>query len=67
MVISGLKLLRLDTLEERRKMLCLRFAKGCLKNKKVNRANTKRYEMSAIPYIQKLLNEDNAKSLKTTE
>ena len=83
-------MLRIDTLEERRKMLCLRFAKGCLKNEKVkdvfprkvnnhkmkkrkaerykvNRASTKRYKISAIPYMQNLLNEEHAKNLKTME
>jgi hypothetical protein len=32
---NGMKMLKLDTLEERRKLFCLRFAKGCLKNEKV--------------------------------
>ena len=87
---NGLKLLKLDTLQERRKMLCLRFAKGCLKNEKVkdvfprkannhkmkkrkaekykvNRTNTKRYQISAIPYMQNLLNEDHAKTLKAMQ
>ena len=31
----GLKLLKLNTLEKRREILCLRFAKNCLKNDKV--------------------------------
>ena len=84
---NGLKMLKLETLEERRKLLCLRFAKGCLKNEKVkslfpkkennhkmkkrkvekykvNRANTKRYKMSAIPYMQRLMNENNAMNVK---
>ena len=31
----GLNSLKLDTLEKRREVLCLRFAKNCLKNEKV--------------------------------
>ena len=83
-----MKMLKLDTLEERRKLFCLRFAKGCLKNEKVknvfprkvnnhemnrrnaekykvSRAKTKQYNCFAIPYMQKLLNEDHAKILKS--
>ena len=32
---SGLKMLNIQTLEERRELLCLRFAKRCLQNEKV--------------------------------
>ena len=32
---EGLKCLNLETLEKRRDSLCLKFAKGCLKNEKV--------------------------------
>ena len=32
---EGLKCLNLETLEKRRDKLCLKFAKGCLKNEKV--------------------------------
>ena len=32
---EGLKCLNLETLDDRRKSLCLKFAKGCLKNEKV--------------------------------
>ena len=68
----------LETLEDRREMLCLRFANNCLKSEKtknmfplnektymptrqrekftVNKANTERYKNSAIPYMQRLLN-----------
>ena len=76
---EGLKKLKIETLERRRELLCLRFANNCLKNSKVknffpkkeklhkmkkrkeqkfvvNKANTKRYKRSAIPYIQNLLN-----------
>ena len=80
---QGLKYLRMDTLEKRREMLCLKFAKKCTTNEKVshffptkkshhkmkkrktqkyvkNKARTKRYQNSAIPYMQKLLNKDDA-------
>ena len=33
--MDGLKELRLETLEKRREILCLKFAKRCLKNEKV--------------------------------
>ena len=33
----GLKELKLEKLEKRREMLCLRFAKNCLKNDKMKR------------------------------
>ena len=33
----GLKTLRIQTLEKRREMLCLRFAKNCLKNEKLKK------------------------------
>ena len=32
---NGLKILNLDTLNDRRKKICLKFAKNCLKNEKV--------------------------------
>ena len=32
---NGLKFLKLDTLEKRRELLCLRFAKNCIKTEKV--------------------------------
>ena len=79
---QGLKVLKSDTLEKRRELLCLRFAKNCTKNEKVrnffpkrithhkmkkrksekfkrNKARTNRYQKSAIPYMQQLLNADN--------
>ena len=78
---DALKTVKLDTLEKRREILCLKFAKNCLKNEKmkklfplekhghqmkkrsqaifkVNKARTSRYKDSAIPYLQRLLNED---------
>ena len=69
----------LDTLSERRKFLCKKFAKNCVKSEKmrhlfpmnsriantrnpekfyVQPASTKRLAQSAIPYMQRLLNED---------
>ena len=78
---SALKMLNLDTLCERRRKQCLKFAKDCLKHEqmkkmfpineknsqietrhketfKVNKANTERYRQSAVPYFQRLLNEE---------
>ena len=72
-------MLNLDTLDERRRKMCLKFAQNCLKNEKVksmfppkiskhkmqlrktnkfeiNKQRTKRYQQSAIPYMQELLN-----------
>ena len=75
---DALKYLGLETLEDRRRMLCLNFAKRCVENPKlkhmfpkvekkyntrnketfkVNFAHTDRYKKSAIPYMQRLLNE----------
>jgi hypothetical protein len=34
---NGLKYLKIDTLEKRREVLCLRFAKNCLKNEKMQK------------------------------
>ena len=84
---SGLKVLGLETLEDRRERICLRFAKNCLKDKKLknlfpirkskhnmkkrkvkkfqtNKTNTKRYEKSSIPYMQKLLNKENDEKMQ---
>ena len=78
---DGLKTLNIQTLDDRREVLCLSFAKKCLKNEKVKslfplkksehnmkirktnkfkteRANTKRYEKSAVPYMRRLLNKE---------
>ena len=78
---EGLETLNIQSLDERRKQLCLKFAKNCLKIDKVKgmfekkknihnmkkrrpkifeekNAKTKRYQISAIPYLSKLLNED---------
>ena len=79
---EALEKIDLEPLNERRNVLCLKFAKKCLKNKKVSdifptnekphqmelrnsekyavkHANTERLKMSAIPYMQRLLNDDN--------
>ena len=79
---NSLNVLGLQTLEERRKFLCLTFSKKCLRNDKVKdlfklnktkhqmkkrktykyemvRAKTKRYKQSSLPYMTKLLNEEN--------
>ena len=84
---NALKTLKLDTLDKRREMLCLKFAKNCLKNEKmkklfplekqghhmkkrsqsifkINQARTSRYKNSAIPFMQRLLNEDFKKREK---
>ena len=84
---DALKILKLDTLDKRREMLCLKFAKNCLKNEKmkklfplqthqhnmkkrsqamfrVNNSRTSKYRNSAIPYMQRLLNEDFKQSAK---
>ena len=79
---EGLKRLNIGTLEDRRTLLCLKFAKNCLKNETVkdffprkkklhkmkkrkenifviNKAQTKKYKNTAIPYMQQLLNVEN--------
>ena len=81
---DALQLTNLETLEERREALGLRFAKNCLKNAnfstlfplnsqkhvmkvrnperyRINKANTERYKCSSIPYMQRLLNEEDKK------
>jgi hypothetical protein len=81
---NGLKALRLDTLENRRESLCLKFTKNCLKNEKMKslfpinktshpmktrkqrmfhtkKNNTKRWKKSALPYMTKLMNDENEK------
>ena len=75
---NALKLVGLETLHERRTILCKKFATNCTKNEKtcakfplnpstvntrhpekfyVQPANTRRLSQSAIPYLQRLLNE----------
>ena len=84
---KGLKILNIQSLNERREALCLSFAKKCLKNEKVKnmfplrktnhcmeirkmnkfkmiKANTKRYEQSAIPYMRRILNKDWREKIK---
>ena len=81
---KALDLLNLDSLEDRRTHLSLRFALKCKNNPimstlfehkekihemtlrkteifKVNTANTERYRNSAVPYMQRLLNEHENK------
>ena len=81
---NALTKLNLETLDERREVLCLNFAKKCTKHNqlkhmfplndktseiktrfkekyKVQFANTERFQRSPIIYMQKLLNENEAK------
>ena len=81
---NALKVLKLQSLKERREDLCLKFAKKCLKVPKLNkmfprsqqnhvmgkrntesfqvkRGLTERMKRSAIPHMQRLLNEDDRK------
>ena len=78
---DALERLNLKTLDERRKSLCLKFAKKCLivekfkkmfplnvnshnmkkrnvERYKVSKSLTERHKSSAIPYMQRLLNEN---------
>ena len=84
---DALTKLNLQTLDERRENLCLKFAKKCLivdKFKKmfplnvnshnmkkrnheryrVSKSLTERHKLSAIPYMQRLLNESDRKKMK---
>ena len=79
---ESLKIIGLETLEERRVNLALRFAKNCVNNKKTRnlfplrkkihkfktrkeekfkifKSKKKRLQTSTIPFLRKLLNEDN--------
>ena len=81
---DALKLTNLESLDDRREALSMRFARNCLKNENFSKlfplnnqrhgmkvrnplkyhikmANTERYKTSSIPYMQKLLNDDNKK------
>ena len=75
--------LNMDTLEVRRRKLCIKFAKSCLKHEKfrsmfpVNKSShkmdkkhgknkffetkckTERYKKSSVPFMQRILNEEN--------
>ena len=76
---QALMIADLQTLKERRKVLCKKFAKNCLKNERmchlfplnqnivntrnpekffIQPARTERLARSAIPYMQRLLNEN---------
>ena len=84
---DALEKLNLQTLDERRKALCFKFAKKCLSVEKlkkmfplnlkshkmnkrsyeryrVNRSMTERHKSSAIPYMQRLLNERERNKMK---
>ena len=84
---ESLKELSLDTLEKRREILCLKFAKKCLKNEKLKnlfpmskkkhemkkrnirkyetrKIKTSRFQGSAIPYMTKLLNDEESNRRK---
>ena len=81
---SSLKILNLVSLHKRREMLCLRFAKKCLKIENfkklfplrqfnhdmkkrksekyfIKNMKTERYKKSAIPVMQKMLNNEELK------
>ena len=83
---SALHTLKLETLENRRKKLMIKYSKQCLKidqtkhlfplnktshcmqirkrNKyEINKTNTERYRKSTVPYIQRLLNEEQNMNL----
>ena len=78
---NALHELNMESLEKRREILCLRFARNCLKNEKVKKLfplknsdhkmtkrkeekfkmkniKTKRLQVSALPYMRKLLNKE---------
>ena len=80
----SLRELNLESLEKRRELLSLRFAKNCLRNEKMKnlfplkkfkhkmkrqnpmkyeekKITTKRFASSALPYMTKLLNEEEEK------
>ena len=82
-----LKLMKLDSLKERREKMALKFAKKSLKQESfsklfplntskhimkkrcpekydVNLTNSERYKKSAVPYLQRLLNDDYLKQKK---
>ena len=84
---NSLKILKLDTLENRRDFLCLKFAKNCLTNEKMKKLfplnktehhmkkrkvfkfqqkkiKTKRWNRSALPYMTRLLNNENQRKNK---
>ena len=42
---KGLEILRMESLDERRRHLCLKFAKNCLKNDKLNGMFNKKKDM----------------------
>ena len=79
---NSLEKIGLQTLEERRKILALRFGQNCVENKKIRKlfplrnkehkfktrkeekykilqCKKERLQKSTIPYLRKILNEDN--------
>ena len=79
---QALSLIKIDSLNQRRQTMALKFAKNSLKNPNfsklfplrktkhlmrvrnseryvINPSNTKRYQDSAVPYLQGLLNKDD--------
>ena len=84
---EALKLLKLDSLKERRIKIALNFAKRSLKLENfsklfplsesnhlmskrnterfvINNSSTERYKRSAVPFLQRLLNDDYSKQRK---
>ena len=64
---EGLKMLNLQTLNQRRKMLCLKFARKCLMNEKVRKIfpkNTSKHKMKkrkTKPFKQSKINTERYK------
>ena len=65
---QGLKMLNLQTLNQRRKMLCLKFARKCLMNEKVRKffpKNTSKHKMKkrkTKPFKQSKINTERYKN-----
>ena len=64
---TGLKVLKLDTLEKRREMLCLRFAKNCTQNEKMKSLfplNNSKHIMKTRKHKKYKTNKQNTKRFK---
>jgi hypothetical protein len=64
---NGLKILKLDTLEKRRELLCLRFAKNCIKTEKVKNLfplNISKHAMKKRKQKKYKTNKQNTNRLK---
>jgi hypothetical protein len=64
---NGLKILKLDTLEKRRELLCLRFAKNSIKTEKVKSLfplNTSKHGMEMRKVKKYKTNKQNTNRLK---